>query len=61
MGFKFMRLKIFVLHMNMIILYEKKPTADYGRKRAARQIDSSHSLLNGFSTYLDFRRPRFKH
>lgn len=57
-----MKLKIFVLHMNrMWWFWVEKPTAVYGRKRGEKQTDSSPSLIDGFSTYLDFRRLRFRH
>lgn len=44
-----------------MILCGKKTTADYGRKRGERQTDSPPPVLDGFSTYLDCRRLRFRH
>lgn len=57
-----MKLKICVLHMNRMWWFcVKKTTAVYGRKRGEKQTDSSPSLIDGFTTYLDFRRLRFRH
>lgn len=68
MGFKFIILKIFVLHMRKTWWFSEKkpnkttnkhthnPLEDYGRKRGVRETDSSPSLFDDSCTYLDCGR-----